>query len=216
MGALLFFPLVVMRRSVGIEGASPLLIETAIDSLRPLLQGFAFSAVLIAVNGISSTDRKQGYYRFAFAKPVSITRFYAQSFAVNWAGLVLATTVVMTAFQIFVYPVPIGGALGFVALYYLALGGIGFLLSAITRFDWVIASGIWGVTLMLGLLFSPDSAFGRVIGVALPPAQRMMDLAEPMLRGHPVPLTSLLWVSGYGALCFLIGLFVLRQRQLAA
>ena len=39
-------------------------------------------AVLIALNGMVSTDRKAGYYRFLFSKPVNVVAYYAQLFFV--------------------------------------------------------------------------------------------------------------------------------------
>ena len=47
-------------------------------------------AVLIALNGIVSTDRKMGYYRFLFSKPVSVVAYYAQLFFVYMAGVLVS------------------------------------------------------------------------------------------------------------------------------
>ena len=47
-------------------------------------------SVLIALNGITSTDRKSGYYRFLFSKPVNPVLYYAQTFFVYMIGVLAA------------------------------------------------------------------------------------------------------------------------------
>ena len=44
-------------------------------------------AVDVRPHGIVSRDRERGYHRFLFAKPVSVTGFYGQAFAIAGAGL---------------------------------------------------------------------------------------------------------------------------------
>src|SRR5204862_446053 len=46
-------------------------------------------SVLIAMNGIVSTNRKSGYYRFLFSKPISPVVYYAQLFVVYMAGVLV-------------------------------------------------------------------------------------------------------------------------------
>src|SRR5688500_19525510 len=63
------------------QSFSPEMTPELIIRLVTLLAGSLVSiAVLIALNGIISTDRKLGYYRFMFAKPVSPMRYYGQLF----------------------------------------------------------------------------------------------------------------------------------------
>ena len=47
-------------------------------------------SVLIALNGIVSNDRKMGYYRFLFSKPVTPVAYYTQLFFVYMAGVLIA------------------------------------------------------------------------------------------------------------------------------
>src|SRR5207244_9778126 len=54
-------------------------------------------SVPIAMNGIVSTDRKSGYYRFLFSKPVNSFVYYAQLFFVYMA-CVLAAIFVLSIF----------------------------------------------------------------------------------------------------------------------
>src|SRR4029079_2210235 len=44
------------------------------------LPQLVYISAFIALNGLISTDRKLGYYRFLFSKPVSIPAYYAQYF----------------------------------------------------------------------------------------------------------------------------------------
>src|SRR5688500_13006838 len=70
------------------QSFSPEMTPELIVRLVTLLAGSLVSiAVLIALNGIISTDRKMGYYRFMFAKPVSPVRYYGQLFVVHLVGL---------------------------------------------------------------------------------------------------------------------------------
>ena len=85
-----------MRRAMGSTFAagpsSPIwpLVITAASSVVSL-------SVLIAVNGIVSTDRKQGYYRFLFSKPVSAVAYYAQVFFVGMAGVLFCMLLLLRA-----------------------------------------------------------------------------------------------------------------------
>ena len=75
-----------MRRAVGRRSSARL--RAAHSDHPPVALSIVSLSVLIAVNGIVSTDRKKGYYRFLFAKPVSAGRaIYAQLFFVYMAGM---------------------------------------------------------------------------------------------------------------------------------
>src|SRR5689334_6123346 len=50
-------------------------------------------SVLIALNGIVSNDRKNGYYRFLFSKPINRVLYYAQAFFVYMIGMLLIMAV---------------------------------------------------------------------------------------------------------------------------
>ncbi len=56
--------------------------------LRGILGTIVFVGALFAMNGIVANDRKQGFYRFLFAKPMTPSRYYGQAFFVHWAGFV--------------------------------------------------------------------------------------------------------------------------------
>ena len=102
-----------------------------------------------------------------------------------------------------------------VLVMFLAYGGIGFLLSAAFRFDWMSL-----VTVLLvanvGWNLWGDST-GPVLWLLhlLPPVHRSDHVFDMMLGGGgPVPWASIAWLAGYGLACFLLGLVVIRRRPL--
>ncbi len=178
---------------------------------------FAPTAVLIAVNGLISGDRKHRYYRLLFAKPVAPTRYYAQAWLVSLLGTLVATLLVTAGFKLFLGAVPIGAALHFVLLYFILFGGVGFLLSAITEYDWVALGVVWSLAWLLrSWLPASDSFIGRVVDVLLPPLQLLTGAAAPLLSGGEMDTISRLWIVGYGVAALAIGLIVVRHRPMAS
>lgn len=198
----------------GAAGASP---PAALRALDDLLDAFLPAAVLIAVNGIISHDRARHYARFLFAKPLSPARYYLQAFAVYGALTVAATALLVAAFGALVAAVPAGGALGFAALYFLLFGGVGFLLSAITRYDWVALGVVWALARLLRT-FVPASGswYGRVLDLALPPLHVLAATGRALVHGEPAPLAACAWVAGYGLAAVVLGVVVIRNRPLAS
>ena len=65
-------------------------------------------SVLIAVNGIISNDKKTGYYRFLFSKPVNPVVYYAQLFVVYMLG-VLVAMLILSGLLRTIFPAASGG-----------------------------------------------------------------------------------------------------------
>ncbi len=214
IGTILFLPLIfALLRPSALRGTSG---ELLLASLAALLPIFGFIAVLLGINGIVSNDRQRGYFRFLFSKPISVRRYYVQAFLINGVGTLAVTALLILALSLLAgasFPVWI---VRYVAIYYVAAGGVGFLLSVLTRFDWVALGVIWvlaqslrAVTLQLG------GWYHDVIDVLFPPAHLMAQLAGDMGQGVTIPSRTLLWVGGYGVLALLLGVIVLRTRPLA-
>jgi ABC-type transport system involved in multi-copper enzyme maturation permease subunit len=181
------------------------------------LELFAPTAVLIAVNGIVSSDRKHHYYRLLFAKPVAAPRYYGQAWLVSLLGTLMATLLVMTGFTLFLGAVPLAAALHFVLLYLILFGGVGFLLSAITEYDWVALGVVWSLAWLLrSWLPASESFIGRVVDIVLPPLQLLTGAAAPLLSGGGIDTISRIWIVGYGIAAFTIGLVVVRYRPMAS
>jgi len=186
------------------------------DLFADLLASFMLLGTLFATNGIVATDRKTGYYRFYFAKPVSAPRFYTNAFIANGAGLLTVSLALLVTFALVVRPILPMTFIPVVAAIYVAFGGIGFLLSTIWRFDWLslvsvaIASSLgWG-------MWGEDPGVRGWLVRLLPPMHRAGDLyAYVAGTSSSFSWTTQIWLTGYGAACFLIGLWILRTRSLA-
>jgi hypothetical protein len=172
-------------------------------------------SALIAVNGIVSTDRKLGYYRFLFSKPVNPVLYYGQAFFVGMVG-VLACIFVLAGLLYQV--VPTFSILNFVlytALIYVAMGGIGFFVSVATRFDWVSLAAVWLGSRILRGLYGPKGGWRSKAVELLPPVHKLDEVANSLIGSGTAHATDVLWLLGYGALFFVLGLVLLRWGSLA-
>ena len=171
-------------------------------------------AVLIAVNGIISNDRKTGYYRFLFAKPVSPALFYAQLFAVNFAGVLIVMTLLAGLFRLLVGPIPLLYVLLYAAIIYIAMGGIGFFISAATRFDWVVLSAIWVGSRIIRTVYRDVPDFRSQLIQILPPVHRVDAVANDLLSGRMADASGMGWLVGYGVVFFALGLLTVHRRSM--
>ena len=196
---------------------SPEMTPQVITRLVTLLAGSLISiAVLIALNGIISTDRKMGYYRFMFAKPVSPVRYYAQLFVVHLVGLLSGILLLSAVFFVVAGRFSIWNLMLYTTLVYIALGGIGFFISAASRHDWVTLAAVWvGARILRGLYGNGDDWRSKAVEL-LPPVHKIDTVVGSLIATGTAPLQDVLWLGGYGALFFVLGLVVLQRRSLAA
>jgi ABC-type transport system involved in multi-copper enzyme maturation permease subunit len=214
IGTILFLPLIfALVRPIEPESIPESLLLASLGALLPI---FAFISVLLGINGIVSNDRQRGYFRFLFSKPISVRRYYLQAFLINGVG-----TLASTGFLVLMLALLAGAAfplwvMQYIALYYVAAGGVGFLLSVLTRFDWIALGIVWLLAQTLrGLAMQLGGWYYDVLDVVLPPAHLMAQLAGDLGQGVAVPSRTLLWVAGYGVLGLLLGVLALRRRPLA-
>ncbi len=170
---------------------------------------------LLATTGIVSDDRKHGYFRFYFAKPVSVWRFYAVKFGVYLTGflLVLAFLVGVHALAVGPYFPPL--LLPVAALMFVAVGGVGFLASAVWRYDWITLSAVVFFSTIMWGLWAKATGWRAVLVRLLPPMDRLGDVVGGATGRNALPVWDLWWLAGYGTVCFLLGLVVLGRRPLA-
>jgi len=172
-------------------------------------------AVLIAVNGIVSTDRKQGYYRFLFAKPVNPIQYYAQLFFVYMAGVMIAMMVLGSLLRIILPSFNVLNFLIYTALIYVAMGGIGFFLSVATRFDWLTLAAVWlGARILRGVYGARGDWRSKLVEL-LPPVHKLDNVANSLIANRTAPGTDVLWLAGYGILFLALGLVLIRKGQIA-
>jgi hypothetical protein len=218
VATLMGFPIIMGLREL--RAAAPNLTQAAISAryaVVALFAEFSLIAVLIGINGVVSNDRVRGYYRFLFAKPVSIPRYYAQAYAINGLGLLFTALGVLTAIYALGYPVFPARVLFTVALAYVSLGGLGFLYSTLARFDWVLMGATWGLAQVLRAVYpAHESRAGQVLDVLLPPFHRLRDVGLQLARGDATEPTLLVWLLGWGISGLVLGLLILRRRPLAS
>ncbi|HEY2376871.1 MAG TPA: hypothetical protein VGH98_12910 [Gemmatimonadaceae bacterium] len=180
------------------------------------MASFILLGTLFATNGIVATDRKTGYFRFYFAKPVSAPRFYTNAFIANGSGLLTVSLLLLFAFALLVRPIVPLSFIPVIAAMYVAFGGIGFMLSTIWRFDWLSLVTV-GIVSSLGWgMWGEDPGIRGWLVHLLPPMHRTSELyAYVAGTTSSFPWTTQVWLTAYGATCFLIGLWILRTRSLA-
>jgi hypothetical protein len=172
-------------------------------------------SVLIAVNGIVSTDRKSGYYRFLFSKPVSVVAYYVQLYFVHLVGVLAAMLVLSGILRTIVPDFNIVNYLLYTALIFVAMGGIGFFLSVATRFDWVTLAAVWlGSRALRDFYGAKPGLPGKLVQV-LPPVHKLDVLANGLITNGSATTSDVIWLLSYGALFFVLGLVLLRQGSLA-
>jgi hypothetical protein len=189
--------------------------DTSASFLHGFLGAVVFLAALLATNGIVANDRKQGFYRFLFAKPLSPARYYGQVFLVHWAGFLLVFTLLALLYGYFITPVLTGTFLLGLGLMYLSYAGIAFALSAAARWDWLsLVSVAVAASYLWDRFGESTSAFAPLLYL-LPPLHRTDAVYGAIANGVALPWHSLGWLAGYGAVCYLLGLVILHHRRLA-
>jgi hypothetical protein len=172
-------------------------------------------SVLIAVNGIVSIDRKLGYYRFLFSKPVSAVAYYSQLFVVYMAGVVLAMLVLSGILHTIVPDFSILNYLIYTAIIFVAMGGIGFFISVATRFDWATLAAVWLGSRVLREFYGARPGLPGKLVQLLPPVHKLNGVADGLITSGTAPTSDVIWLLGYGALFFALGLILLSQASLA-
>jgi hypothetical protein len=190
--------------------------DTAARILRGVAGNLVFLGTFFATNGIVANDRKLGYYKFLFAKPVNPPAYYAVVFAVYGVGLLVVTLALLGLWSLAVRPVFPIELFGVVLLMYLAYGGIGFLLSAAWRFDWISLVSVLLVAKLGWTWWGSATGLRHWVLYLLPPIHKADDVYAIVMRdaGTVVPWSSMAWLTGYGIACFLLGLVVIRHRPL--
>ena len=164
------------------QSFSPEMTPELIIRLVTLLAGSLVSiAVLIALNGIISTDRKLGYYRFMFAKPVSPVRYYGQLFVVHLVGLLSGMVLLALVFFFVAGRFNVWNLILYTSLIYVALGGIGFFISAASKYDWVTLAAVWVGSRILRALFGNGDDWKSKAVELLPPVHKVDTVAGSII-----------------------------------
>ncbi len=189
--------------------------DRAMSVLGIVLSQVVYITSFVALNGIVSNDRKLGYYRFLFSKPVSIPAYYAQQFVVYFVGFLVVWLLLLGIFGIFARPVSPIAPLAYCALVFLSFGGIAFLISSLFRYDWPILAAVFLASAIFQSMWAAQEGWRRMVLSVLPPLYKLSPALDDILKRGTVDTNSVIWLVGYSALCFAAGLYVLRQRSLA-
>jgi hypothetical protein len=172
-------------------------------------------SVLIALNGIVSTDRKSGYYRFLFSKPINPVVYYAQLFVVYMAGVLVAMLILSGLLRTIFPAFSIRNFLLYAALIYVAMGGIGFFLSVATRYDWLTLAVVWLGSRILRTVYGATHDWRSKVVELLPPVHKLDAVAASLIGNATANTSDVVWLLGYGLLFFVVGLAIIRYGSLA-
>lgn len=211
IGALLILQVWVMRTELRATVSA----REVTQLVSQLLVPFVLIAVLVAVNGIISDDRRQGYFRFLFAKPLSIPAYYLQAFLLHGLGVMAATALFLLAIWGVTGVATPAWTVLYSLAYYVLLGGIGFLFSAFLRSDWVLLAGTIAIAHVADLRFGDDAGFvGWSVRWLLPPFRLMGEIREALITGSAPAMWPAIWPVLYGCIAVAAGVLVLRRRAL--
>jgi hypothetical protein len=208
------------RTTVIQSGAGP----ARVPSLDWLVQLVGLLGSIYATSGLVSEDRTRGYYRFFFAKPVDPVRFYAQAFVLRGLVLVAVGALISALGALIAHPVPLVGAVAYMAIMYLFAGGVTVFQSTVWRFAWVGSLVLYLVSIPTAQLASPDAPVGpvwralwRALHVVLPPFSLQPVLGSVLTSAPPWSdlIGAIVWCVGYGLLGLVCGALVIRGLEWA-
>lgn len=172
---------------------------------------------LVLVSGLASTDREKQYFRFLFAKPVSVWRFYLQQFAVAVAMYVAAMSLIPLGFSAVVTAVPVVAVIKSAFVYALLFGSLLTLCGALVNKDGVAFVVTAVLASILQGLARGDDAPGWLdfLASALPPFLSADSLRTLWIAGQPVNPADVLHVVGYSVGMLAAALVLVRRLPLA-
>jgi hypothetical protein len=183
---------------------------------------FAFLAPIICVSGLVSNDRQLGYTRFLFAKPLSVRAYYFNLLLARFVGFLALGTVLVLAYSYFEPPSYNWRFLVEMTVSFVAVGGIVFLLSVVSRYDGLLAILFLLVATFVRARWETTPSVGHAFTFLFPPVDQAgvlrrwavgIDL-DGQLGAVPFPWRWTLWNGGYGLAWLLLGLYLLRRVPL--
>ena len=186
---------------------------TTEGAVRAIVDQSLFPLVLVVAAGMVSRDLNEGFYRAYFSRPVSPPFFYLQRWLLG--GIVLLCYIPLLAVAVSVRTGDLRIPMWIVwkaALLYLVLGGTVFLLSTLTRRDWIVAAVLYIFEQILHAMQDGGGSLGplaRAIYTILPP-YHAASIDRPVGQGD-------LWEAiAYGVGLVLAAMAVLRWRALGS
>jgi hypothetical protein len=199
--------------STGVEGRAQL--QRAFDVL---LATFSLIAAALSAQNLVARHRRRRYDRVIFARALSPLRYFFQGFVIAGVGGALLALGVAEVYSIVVHPVSVVGATALFALAWLTIGGLAFLLSAITWLHTPLVVLLVGADLALDRYASVLRAGARgsplvdAVQYLLPPGHVIVSLSGPFARGLMVDRVALVWPVAFGVVCLAAAVLLLRRR----
>jgi hypothetical protein len=170
--------------------------------------------------GIISTDRHLGHVRFLFSKPVSVVAYYVQTYVLHGMVFVALFGLITWGYGAVTLRQTVVGAMAAEGLTFVLVGGLGFLLGTLTRFDGLLVALVYVGSMTLqqvvaipGMAQLP--AWAVQIARLLPPAYKLDQLRDQLYAAQALDTGRLWHVIGYGLGAFLFGLVALRRLPLS-
>ncbi len=188
------------------------ILKQSMDIFLPLL-------AFLSINSISSADRQHGHVRFFFSKPVPVTGYYLQTWCVYGLLVTLMGGLFTLVMQSFTTPLPVFGAMEAAALTWVLAGGVGYLLSSLTRIDGAVLILIWLVSSVLRTVAAirpetPLATWLLPLVKLLPPVDRLDAVRTALYGGQAPGSGAVLHIVAYGLCGLVLGVIVLRRRSL--
>lgn len=185
-------------------------------------QAFLSVAPIICVSGLASQDRTMGFSRFLFAKPVSVRTYYAELLLVRLIGYLVLGAALVTVYSFFEPPALSWKMLVAMTLSFVAMGGIVFLFSVLTRHDGLIAIAFVLVGVLVWGHWGDKTGIGHWATYLFPPSIQSGSLhnwslgldSQGGIAQVDFPWKWSTWNAGYGLACGLLGLYLLRRVPL--
>ena len=170
--------------------------------------------------GIISTDRHLGHVRFLFSKPVNVVAYYVQTYVLHGVVFVALFGMITWGYGAVTVHQPVGGAMVAAGLTFALVGGLGFLLSTLTRFDGlIVALAYIGSMTLQQVVATPGlpqlPGWAVQIARVLPPAYKLDRLRDQLYATQALDTSQLWHVLGYGLGAFILGLVALRKLPLS-
>lgn len=186
---------------------------------RNMASVFIMMGSFLGIARIVADDRSNGYFRFLFSKPVSIERFYLQQWFLYGVGFVGVIGLLGYWLQAFTAPLPIPALMTVMGLTWILVGGVGFLISAVTNVDAVMLVVLYVTSTVLHSLKdmpgSPMWPWLRQVTRFALPTHKLDFIRDQLYAGAPMPWTHAYHVIGYGVIAVVLALVVLRRTSFA-
>lgn len=185
-------------------------------------QAFLSVAPIICVSGLASQDRTMGYTRFLFAKPLSVRWYYAEALLVRFVGYLALGSLLIGAYGLFQPPTFTWKFFPVMALSFVAIGGIVFLCSVLSKYDGLVAVAFILTGVLVWGKWADKTGIGHAVSYLFPPLINSGDLhrwslgldSQGGLLQIAFPWKWAMWNAGYGLACAAVGLYLLRRVPL--